>query len=60
MDFANHSKYERIIERYTGLATDIEDNGYNRRNILFEVGSQGQLTPDNTSKLSMVHKLTQK
>ena len=53
MESANNRKYAR----YTGLATDIEDNGFKCKNIPFEVGSRGQLTPENRSRLSILHKL---
>ena len=47
----------RKQSRYSGLATDIEDNGYSCKNYPFEVGSRGHLTPDNRSRLSLLHKL---
>ena len=53
MEAANRRKHTR----YSGLATDIEDNGYTCKNIPFEVGSRGHLTPDNRSRLSILHKL---
>ena len=53
LEAANSRKYSR----YTGLASDIEDNGYSCKNIPFEVGSRGHLTPDNRSRLSILHKL---
>ena len=53
IESANNRKYNR----YTGLATDIEDNGFSCKNIPFEVGSRGQLTPDNRSRISILHKL---
>ena len=51
LEAANSRKYSR----YTGLASDIEDNGYSCKNIPFEVGSRGHLTPDNRSRLSILH-----
>ena len=53
LEAANRRKYNR----YCGLATDIEDNGYKCKNFPFEVGSRGHLTPDNRSRLSIIHKL---
>ena len=53
MESANNRKYTL----YTGLATDIEENGFKCKNIPYEVGSHGQLTPDNRSRLSILHKL---
>ena len=43
--------------RYTHLASDIEDNGYECKNVPFEVGSRGHLTHDNRASLSLIHKL---
>ena len=40
-----------------GLATDIEENGYQCKNIPYKVGSRGHLTPENRSRLSILHKL---
>ena len=45
LEAANSRKYVR----YSSLTTDIEDNGYTCKNIPFEVGSRGHLTPDNRS-----------
>ena len=53
IEAANSRKYSR----YTGLATDIEENGYQCKNIPYEVGSRGHLTPENRSRLSILHKL---
>ena len=53
LEAANNRKYNR----YSGLATDIEDNGYQCRNIPFEVGSRGHLTPENRTRMSILHKL---
>ena len=44
-------------ERYTSLASDIEEAGYACKNIPFEVGSRGHLTMSNKSKLAIIHKL---
>ena len=40
IEAANKRKYER----YTSLASDIEEAGYTCKNIPFEVGSRGHLT----------------
>jgi hypothetical protein len=53
MEAANQRKYER----YTSLCSDIKENGYNCKNIPFEVGSRGHLTLENKSRLSIMHKL---
>ena len=51
------SAHNRKYNRYSGLATDIEDNGYQCRNIPFEVGSRGHLTSENRTRMSILHKL---
>ena len=53
IEAANKRKYER----YTSLASDIEEAGYTCKNIPFEVGSRGHLTMSNKSKLAIIHKL---
>ena len=53
LEATNRRKYNI----YYGLATDIEDNGYKYKNYPFEEGSRGHLTPDNMSRLSILHKL---
>ena len=50
---ANNRKYDR----YSSLSSDIQEGGYNCRNIPFEVGSRGHLTLENKSRLSILHKL---
>ena len=53
MEAANRRKKSR----YHSLATDIEDNGFSCKNFPFEVGSRGHLSPDNRSRLSIIHRL---
>ena len=47
----------RKFNIYSALATDIEDNGFQCKNLPFEVGSRGHLTLANKTKLSIIHKL---
>ena len=53
IEAANQRKYNR----YTALTSDIKENGYDCKNIPFEVGSRGHLTLSNRSKLTILHKL---
>ena len=53
MEAANQRKYER----YTALTSDIKENGYECKNIPFEIGSRGHLTLTNRSKLAIMHSL---
>ena len=53
MEAANQKKYNR----YSSLTQDIKENGYNCKNIPFEVGSRGHLTLENRSRLTIIHKL---
>ena len=55
LQFSKDMSNFHIID--SGLATDIEDNGYSCKNYPFEVGFRGHLTPDNRSRLSLLHKL---
>ena len=50
---ANRRKYDR----YSPLSADINDAGFNCKNIPFEVGSRGHLTQENRSKLEVMHVL---
>ena len=50
---------QRTYERYTSLCSDIEEAGYNCKNIPFEVGSRGHFTLENRSRLSIMHKQSQ-
>jgi hypothetical protein len=51
------SAHQRKLNRYSSLSADIEERGYSCKNIPFEIGSRGHLTPDNKSILSIIHKL---
>ena len=51
------SAHQRKMDRYSALSADIEERGYSCKNIPFEVGSRGHLTPDNKSILTIIHKL---
>jgi hypothetical protein len=53
IESANKRKYARYIV----LATDIGENVFRCKNIPFEFGSRGQLTPYSRSRLSILHKL---
>lgn len=53
MEAANARKYDR----YSSLADDIKEAGYDCKNIPFEIGSRGHITLENKSKLTIVHKL---
>jgi hypothetical protein len=55
IDAATRRKYNR----YSSLASDIQEAGYICKNIPFEVGSRGHLTLSNKSTLSIIHKLCQ-
>ena len=50
---ANSYKYDR----YTALAQDIKDAGFDCKNLPFEVGSRGHLTTSNKSKFAILHSL---
>ena len=48
---------QRKSERYTALTSDIQEAGYSCKNIPFEAGLRGHLTPENKSRLTILHKL---
>ena len=39
------------------LSDDIQEAGYSCKNITFEVGSRGHLTPENKSRLLIIQKI---
>ena len=49
--------HQKKYDRYCPLTQDIEDRGFNCKNIPFEVGSRGHLTLENKSILTIIHKL---